>query len=156
MVHALFCGGVLSVDITLGWRSRIFWQQDRDVKIGRHQSECQQNSWQIAHLTQLARLGLLHSGAFRRSPYLESGAPHHMMVPPARSTTCTSLARTALIVAVALSALACSKVIAENYAIIKPGQPYSEVIEVLGKPARCDYIAGFRSCSWGDDKSSSR
>jgi hypothetical protein len=77
-----------------------------------------------------------------------------MMVPPASSATCTSLTRIALIVAVALSGLACSKVTADNYAKIKAGQSYSAVIEVLGRPARCDDIAGFRSCIWGDERSS--
>ena len=64
-----------------------------------------------------------------------------------------SHARKALIIVPALLAVACSKVTAENYAKIKSGQTYGEVVESLGKPSRCDDIAGFRSCIWGDEKS---
>ena len=64
-----------------------------------------------------------------------------------------SCVRTALTIAIALSVIACSKVTAENYAKIKSGQTYGEVVEFLGKPTRCDDIAGFRSCIWGDEKS---
>jgi outer membrane protein assembly factor BamE (lipoprotein component of BamABCDE complex) len=64
-----------------------------------------------------------------------------------------SQTRIALIVAVALSALACSKVTAENYAKVKSGMEYKEVTSILGNPASCDDIVGFKSCKWGDDKS---
>jgi outer membrane protein assembly factor BamE (lipoprotein component of BamABCDE complex) len=64
-----------------------------------------------------------------------------------------SLTRIALIVAVALLALACSKVTAENYAKIKSGMEYTEVTSILGNPASCDDVIGFKSCRWGDEKS---
>ena len=64
-----------------------------------------------------------------------------------------SQTRIALIVAVALSALACSKVTAENYAKVKSGMEYKEVTSILGNPASCDDIVGFKSCKWGDEKS---
>lgn len=46
----------------------------------------------------------------------------------------------------------CSKLTPENYAKLKLGMPYSEVTAILGSPASCDDIAGFKSCRWGDDK----
>ncbi len=64
-----------------------------------------------------------------------------------------SLTRIALIVAVALLALACSKVTADNYAKVKSGMEYREVISILGNPASCDDIVGFKSCKWSDEKS---
>ena len=48
---------------------------------------------------------------------------------------------------------ACSKVTAENYAKVKAGMEYKEVTAILGNPDRCDDLAGFKSCTWGDAKS---
>jgi len=53
---------------------------------------------------------------------------------------------------VALLAVGCSKLTAENYAKVKTGMTYSEVTAILGSPASCDEAAGFKSCRWGDDK----
>jgi outer membrane protein assembly factor BamE (lipoprotein component of BamABCDE complex) len=47
---------------------------------------------------------------------------------------------------------ACSKLTADNYARIKSGMEYKEVTNILGTPARCDDVAGFKSCTWGDAK----
>ena len=55
--------------------------------------------------------------------------------------------------ALALLLAACSKVTAENYAKIKVGMAYAEVTAILGNPASCSDIAGFKACRWGDDKS---
>ena len=63
-----------------------------------------------------------------------------------------TLRRMALLVSICLLA-ACSKVTAENYAKIKSGMGYKEVVGILGNPASCDDIVGFRSCKWGDEKS---
>jgi len=60
----------------------------------------------------------------------------------------------ALAIAMALLAAACSRVTAENYAKIKVGMTYQEVTAVLGSPAACSDAAGFRSCKWGDERSS--
>jgi hypothetical protein len=59
--------------------------------------------------------------------------------------------RMALLVSISLLA-ACSKVTADNYAKIKSGMEYREVISILGNPASCDDVVGFKSCKWGDDK----
>jgi hypothetical protein len=56
--------------------------------------------------------------------------------------------------ALALLVAACSKLTAENYAKIKVGMAYAEVTGILGDPASCNDIAGFKMCRWGDDKSS--
>lgn len=48
---------------------------------------------------------------------------------------------------------ACSKITAENYAKLEVGQDYQQATSVLGEPTRCDDMAGFKSCRWGDDKS---
>jgi outer membrane protein assembly factor BamE (lipoprotein component of BamABCDE complex) len=44
-------------------------------------------------------------------------------------------------------------VTADNYAKIKSGMEYREVISILGNPASCDDVIGFKSCKWGDEKS---
>jgi len=60
----------------------------------------------------------------------------------------TAAALAALILMVA----GCSKLTPENYAKLKVGMTYSEVTAILGGPASCDDVAGFKSCRWGDDK----
>jgi len=54
----------------------------------------------------------------------------------------------------ALLLAACGKVTADNYAKLKVGMTTREVTAILGSPARCDDMAGFQTCKWGDDKSS--
>ncbi len=60
----------------------------------------------------------------------------------------------AVVVVVALMLIAggCSKLTLENYAKLKVGMRYSEVTALLGGPASCDDMAGFKSCKWGDEK----
>lgn len=55
--------------------------------------------------------------------------------------------------ALALLVAGCSKLTAENYAKIKVGMAYAEVTAIIGNPASCSDIAGFKACRWGDDKS---
>lgn len=57
-------------------------------------------------------------------------------------------------VAVGLAAAGCSKLTPENYAKLKPGLTYAEVKSILGEPARCNDLVGFKSCRWGDDSRS--
>ncbi len=64
----------------------------------------------------------------------------------------TTLRRMALLVSTCLLA-SCSKVTADNYAKIKSGMEYREVISILGNPASCDDVIGFKSCKWGNEKS---
>ncbi len=55
------------------------------------------------------------------------------------------------IAAVAVLLSGCSKLTPENYAKLKSGLTYAEVKSILGEPARCDDLVGFKSCRWGDD-----
>jgi hypothetical protein len=56
------------------------------------------------------------------------------------------------VVLVALLITGCSKVTAENYAKLKVGMAYQEVVGLLGGPTSCDDAAGFKRCIWGDEK----
>ena len=60
--------------------------------------------------------------------------------------------RLAAIALVALLMGGCSKLTAENYAKLKVGMSYQEVTGILGSPAGCNDLAGFKSCTWGDEK----
>jgi outer membrane protein assembly factor BamE (lipoprotein component of BamABCDE complex) len=53
--------------------------------------------------------------------------------------------------AVAILLSSCGKLTPENYAKLKPGLTYGEVTAILGSPARCDDLMGFKSCRWGND-----
>lgn len=46
----------------------------------------------------------------------------------------------------------CNKLTMANYDKLKAGQPYDEVVGILGSPAGCDEVLGIKSCHWGDDK----
>ncbi|HKY03116.1 MAG TPA: hypothetical protein VJM53_11245 [Burkholderiales bacterium] len=61
--------------------------------------------------------------------------------------------RYGLLLALVVALAACSKVNVENYGKIKVGMSYEEVRAILGDPTRCDDVAGFRGCQWGDEKS---
>ena len=62
------------------------------------------------------------------------------------------LPRAAILVAICLVA-ACSKLTADNYAKVKTGMTYQKVVGILGSPTSCDDVMGFKSCKWGDGKS---
>jgi hypothetical protein len=66
----------------------------------------------------------------------------------------SGLDRLAAVLAAGLLLAACGKVTADNYAKLKVGMKTPEVTAILGSPARCDDAAGFKTCKWGDDKSS--
>jgi len=59
-----------------------------------------------------------------------------------------------LILALALLAmlLGCSKLTMENYAKIKMGIGYAEVVNILGKPDNCSEALFVRNCVWGDEQ----
>jgi hypothetical protein len=46
----------------------------------------------------------------------------------------------------------CSRLTMENYAKIKMGIEYSEVVKILGKPDSCSEALFVRSCIWGDEQ----
>ncbi len=62
------------------------------------------------------------------------------------------IGRLAVVALVALLVVGCSKLTAENYAKLKAGMSYQDVTGILGSPAACDDLAGFKSCTWGDEK----
>lgn len=54
-----------------------------------------------------------------------------------------------------LALAACSnKLTVENYDKLAVGMPYDDVVQLFGKPDKCDDALGFRNCAWGDDKRS--
>lgn len=50
--------------------------------------------------------------------------------------------------------LGCSRLSVENYNQIAVGMPYDEVVQLIGKPDKCDDLMGLRSCTWGDESRS--
>ncbi len=46
----------------------------------------------------------------------------------------------------------CSKLTMENYAKIKMGLGYAEVVRILGKPDNCSEALFVRNCVWGDEQ----
>jgi outer membrane protein assembly factor BamE (lipoprotein component of BamABCDE complex) len=48
--------------------------------------------------------------------------------------------------------LGCSRLTMENYAKIKMGLSYSEVVNILGKPDNCSEALFVRSCVWGNEQ----
>jgi len=59
-----------------------------------------------------------------------------------------------MIILVGLLALlaGCSKLTAENYAKIKTGIEYAEVVKILGKPDSCSEALFVKSCVWGNEQ----
>lgn len=72
---------------------------------------------------------------------------------PIRATARNPIgARRWLAALVVLALAACSKLTPENYAKLKVGMPYREVVAILGAPDRCEEAMGFKSCRWGDER----
>lgn len=46
----------------------------------------------------------------------------------------------------------CSKLTVDNYAKIKTGMEYSEVVTILGKPDTSSEALFVKSCMWGDEQ----
>jgi len=46
----------------------------------------------------------------------------------------------------------CSKLTMDNYAKIKSGIEYDEVVRILGKPDSCSEALFVKSCIWGNDQ----
>lgn len=45
----------------------------------------------------------------------------------------------------------CSKLTKENYAKLKFGQNYSDVVKILGEADECSGALGIKDCRWGGD-----
>jgi len=54
---------------------------------------------------------------------------------------------------ISLSLTACSNATMENYAKLKSGMSYAEVVAVIGKADSCSETLGIRSCIWGSEES---
>jgi hypothetical protein len=48
--------------------------------------------------------------------------------------------------------LGCSKLTVDNYAKIKTGMEYSEVVRILGKPDNSSEALFVKSCVWGNEQ----
>jgi hypothetical protein len=46
----------------------------------------------------------------------------------------------------------CSKLTVENYAKIKTGIGYGEVVSILGKPDSCSEALFVKNCMWGNEQ----
>jgi len=46
----------------------------------------------------------------------------------------------------------CSKLTADNYAKLKTGIEYSEVVRILGTPDSCSEALFVKSCVWGNEQ----
>ena len=63
--------------------------------------------------------------------------------------------RCAFFILLSVCLAACnSKVSLDNYNKLRVGQPFEEVKQILGDPARCDETLGVRTCLWGDEQRS--
>lgn len=60
--------------------------------------------------------------------------------------------RTIILLVLVAMLLGCSKLTVENYAKIKTGIEYSEVVRILGKPDSCSEALFVKSCTWGNEQ----
>jgi hypothetical protein len=60
--------------------------------------------------------------------------------------------RLAVVLVALVMLVGCSKLTMENYAKIKVGLGYSEVIKILGKPDSCSEALFVRNCIWGNEQ----
>lgn len=55
-----------------------------------------------------------------------------------------------IVLAALLMTVGCGKLTKENYAKIKAGMGYDEVVDILGKADDCSSAIGMMDCTWGD------
>jgi hypothetical protein len=55
-----------------------------------------------------------------------------------------------LVICLAALLAGCNKLTAQNYAKIEAGMSLEQITAIIGQPTRCDDVAGFQSCQWGD------
>ena len=63
----------------------------------------------------------------------------------------TFIKQIALALLISFVLFGCSKVNRENYDKIKMGMEYSQVIELIGNPDKCDAALGMKNCVWGNE-----
>lgn len=52
--------------------------------------------------------------------------------------------------AAVLAIAACSKLTPENYAKLKVGMEYPEVVKIVGEPNECSAVLNAQNCQWKD------
>jgi hypothetical protein len=62
--------------------------------------------------------------------------------------------RTLLGLGLLLILLGCSKLTMDNYKKITVGMTYDQVVQLIGKPDKCDDVMGLRTCLWGSTQRS--
>jgi hypothetical protein len=60
--------------------------------------------------------------------------------------------RMVVLLALVATLLGCSKLTVDNYAKIKTGIEYAEVVRILGKPDNCSEALFVKSCVWGNEQ----
>ena len=60
--------------------------------------------------------------------------------------------RTIILLVLAVMLVGCSKLTMDNYARIKTGIEYREVVKLLGKPDSCSEALFVKSCIWGNEQ----
>ena len=63
----------------------------------------------------------------------------------------TFIKQIALALLISFVLFGCSKVNRENYDKIKMGMEYSQVIDLIGNPDKCDAALGMKNCVWGNE-----
>ncbi|MDX1512688.1 MAG: hypothetical protein R3174_02995 [Gammaproteobacteria bacterium] len=58
--------------------------------------------------------------------------------------------RSVMAVLAVLIIAACSKLTPENYAKVKVGMEYAEVVKILGDPGECSAVLNAQNCEWKD------
>lgn len=60
--------------------------------------------------------------------------------------------RLVLFVVLATLLVGCSKLTSKNYAKLKVGMEYEEVVNILGKPDECSEALFAKNCTWGSER----
>jgi len=60
--------------------------------------------------------------------------------------------RTVMLLVLLAMLCGCSKLTVDNYAKIKTGIEYNEVVRILGKPDSCSEALFVKSCIWGSEQ----
>ena len=66
------------------------------------------------------------------------------------SSRIRAVCRFSVIVAAVLFIAACSKLTPENYAKLKVGMDYAEVVKIIGDPGECSAVLNAQNCVWKD------
>ena len=66
-------------------------------------------------------------------------------------TNCVQMGCKLILAAVVVLVIAaCSKLKPENYAKLKVGMEYAEVVKIIGEPSECSAVLNAQNCQWKD------